>query len=75
MTDEPRELEHWESTPEQLRARLLKEIVARREYVIRLRDGNFDTEEYQDIYEELNDAIDSLTSAIKLMESKINAKP
>lgn len=68
MTNRNRPLEHWETTPEERRKRLLQDLIDRREYVIRLRDDSFNKPEYQDVFVELNGAIDSLTEAIRLMK-------
>lgn len=63
-----RQLEHWESTPEQRQKHLLQDIRDNRERLARLRDSFNDV---QEVFVELSEAVNSLSEAERIFKEKI----
>jgi len=68
MTNKNRPLEHWETTPEQRRNRLMNDLVKLREDTIRMRDDNFNKTIYVPVFVEMDGAVDALTEAINQLK-------
>lgn len=68
MPNKNRPLEHWETTPEERRERLMKDLVKLRESVIRMRDDNFNKTIYVPVFVEMDGAVDALSEAINQLK-------